>query len=97
MPALFLHTFALIITLLIFGYVGYKVSKKLKSVLSFVAWILMIAIALYAGNALNIGILVGIFQFKIYISTSLTALGLGIIVGLAMQEIRRRANAGAKV
>ena len=97
MPVLFLHIFALLITLLVFGSIGYRLSKRMKSPVSAVTWILLVLFTLLAGSFIRLGILLGIFEFKIYASYSLMALGIGMIIGLGTREIRLRARAGAKV
>jgi hypothetical protein len=97
MPVLFLHIVALLITLLIFGSVGYRLSKRIKSPVSAVTWILLVLFTLLAGSFMRLGILLGIFEFKIYAPYSLMALGIGILIGLGTREIRLRTRVSAKV
>lgn len=97
MPFLLLRVLAVIFMLLAFGLIGYKISNRIKSPVSVVKWILLILLVLLAWDIMKHGILLDIFQSRIYISYSLMAVVLGIIIGLATREIRRRVGAGAKV
>lgn len=97
MSFLILRVLALLITLLVFGSIGYRLSQRMKSPVSLATWIILVLFTLFVGTFTNLGILVGFFQFRIFASCALTALGVGAIIGLATREIRRRTGAGARV
>ncbi len=91
------HACALIMTFLIFGPLGYRLSKKIKRPVSLVMWIFVVLLTLAAGASMPSAILVGIFEFKIFLCYSLMALGTGMIAGLAMREVKLRTNSDQRV
>jgi hypothetical protein len=83
---------ALLTTYLVFGGIGYVISKKFKKPPTLITWILLIigtAMSAYIGIGPN-AYLISIFGFNIHINFALQALGIGIILGLMVREIKRR-------
>ena len=83
----FLQVLAIIITYLLFGFLGYRISGKIKRPVSMVIWIVLVPVTLATPFAPG-AILIGGGDFNIYINFSLQAIGLGMILGLATREIR---------
>ena len=81
---------ALALTYLIFGTIGYLVSKKLRRPIGLLTWIELILTTLAIVFVMPNSIFIGIGEFKIYISTTLQAIGVGIIIGLATRQLRLR-------
>jgi multidrug transporter EmrE-like cation transporter len=79
---------SLAITYLVFGYLGYKVSKKFKRPVSLAVWIVMV-VATFTCSFFSPGaMLIGGAGFSIHINEALQAIGIGIIIGLTAREIR---------
>ncbi len=97
MPVLLVRIVALLTTFLLFGTLGYRLSKRVKTPISITAWIFLALFTLLAGSIMPSAILIGIFRFKIFVSCSLMAFGIGIIIGLATRGMRQSASGGAKV
>ncbi|MCX6132699.1 MAG: hypothetical protein NTU47_02700 [Ignavibacteriales bacterium] len=72
----------------VFGYLGYKVSRKFKRPVSLAIWIVLV-LATFTCSFFSPGaILIGIGEFLIHINEALQAIGIGIIIGLTAREIR---------
>ncbi len=86
----FIQLVALFATCVIFGTIGFQLSKKFKGPVSVLTWIVLILATLLVGGIMPSAVVIGIFKFKILVSRSLQALGLGIMLGLVTREIRVR-------
>ncbi len=86
----FIQLIALLATCFLFGTIGFQLSKRFKRPVSAVTWIVVILATLLAGGIMPSAVLIGIFKFKIFVSHSLQAQGLGMMIGLATREIRMR-------
>jgi hypothetical protein len=85
-----LQIFALVFTYLVFGYVGYRISRKFKRPVTVLTWIGVILATILAMYVMPHALLIGLFEFEILISNALQAIGLGIIIGLVTREMRLR-------
>ncbi len=86
----FIQMIALLTTCLLFGTIGFQLSRLFKRPVSVLTWIFLILAILIVGGIMPSAVLIGIFKFKIFVSHSLQALGLGIVIGLLIREIRVR-------
>jgi len=64
MRALFLEAFALIVALAVFGSIGYRLSKRIKSPVSAATWVLLVLFTLFAASFFRLGILFGFSNSK---------------------------------
>lgn len=90
MQVSFLDILALVSAYAVFGFLGFRVSKRFKRPVSLATWITLIVVT-FAVACYLLGpnsFLVSVFGFNIYINSSLQAIGVGIIIGLATREIR---------
>ena len=83
-----LQIVALIFTYLVFGFVGYRLSRKFKSPVTLLTWIAVVLATVLAMNFMPNAILIGVFEFQIMINNALQSIGIGIIIGLATREMR---------
>jgi len=83
-----LHISALIITYLLFGFLGFRLSIKFKRPVTLLTWIGLIIATILAMSVMPGAILIGVFEFQILVNNALQATGVGIIIGLATREIR---------
>ncbi|HUI29351.1 MAG TPA: hypothetical protein VLX91_03965 [Candidatus Acidoferrales bacterium] len=88
--SILLHFFALIIVLLLFGSIGYGLAKRSKKLVSLIAGIVLVVVTIFVFGIMPSTILIGIYELKVYVSYSLMALILGIVVGLVVLEIKHR-------
>jgi predicted permease len=88
--SILLHLFALIVALLLFGSIGYRLAKRSRKLVSLIAGIVIILVTISVFGIMPSTILVGIYELKTYVSYSLMALILGIVVGLVVLEIKHR-------
>ncbi len=79
---------ALVFTYLVFGFLGFRLSKKFKRPVTLLTWIALIIATVLAMFVMPNAIFIGVFEFQILINHSLQAIGVGIIIGLATREIR---------
>ena len=90
MVPLILHLSAFILTYLFFGYLGLRFSKKFKqpdSILTATALVLLTIGAIRIGPH---AMILGIFEFKIFVNNALQATGIGIIAGLLIGEKQQK-------
>ena len=81
---------AIIVTYVVFGSLGYRISRKIKRPIGLGMWITAVLATFLAGYILpgpNSYLISG-FGFNFYVSTSLQAVGVGIVIGLAMRELK---------
>ena len=81
---------AIIVTYVVFGSLGYRISRKFKRPIGLGTWITAVLATFFAGYILpgpNSYLISG-FGFNFYVSTSLQAVGVGIVIGLAMRELK---------
>jgi hypothetical protein len=88
-----LQVFSLVFTYLVFGFVGFRLSRRFKTPVTFVTWIELVIATILAMYVMPNAMLIRIFDFEILINHALQAIGVGIIIGLATREIRLRAEA----
>jgi len=79
---------ALLLTYLVFGAIGYRIAKKFRRPIALATWVSVIVLTIASGFVMVSAILLGIDDFKIYVNTTLQAIGVGIIIGLATRELR---------
>lgn len=84
----FLQIPAIIFTYLIFGFLGFRISARIKRPVSMLVWIVLVIATLAAPFIMPGATLVGAGNVGIYINFSLQAIGLGMIIGLSTREIR---------
>jgi hypothetical protein len=85
-----LQILALIITYVVFGLLGYRLSKRFKRPVSVVTWVVLVLLALLAIGIMPGATLIGAGKVGIHINFALQAIGVGIIIGLAAREIRSK-------
>jgi hypothetical protein len=83
-----LQIFSLVFTYLVFGFLGFRLSRRFKTPVTLLTWIELVVATILAMYVMPNAILIGIFEFKILINNALQAIGVGIIIGLATREIR---------
>jgi hypothetical protein len=83
-----LQIFSLVFTYLVFGFLGYRLSRKFKRPVTLLTWIELIIATVLAMYVMPNAILIRMFDFEILINHALQAIGVGIIIGLATREIR---------
>jgi amino acid transporter len=79
---------ALVVTYLLFGFLGFRLSRKFKRPVSPLTWSVLIVATVLAMGVMPGAILIGAFEFRILINHSLQAIGVGVIIGLSTREIR---------
>ncbi len=87
---------SLCVTYVLFGYCGYRLSKRFKRPFSLLTWAILVLATLGAITFMRSALLVGFFELKIFVNTAVQALGVGIIIGLAAREIMARHRAEAQ-
>ena len=85
-----LDIIAIALTYVVFGFVGFRLSGKFKRSIRLPTWIVLILGTFLAGYILpgHNSYLISGFGFNFYVSTSLQAIGVGIVIGLAMKELK---------
>ena len=85
-----LDIIAIIVTYVVFGFVGYRLSQKFKRPVHVITWIVTVIATFLAGYILpgQNSYLISGFGFNIYVSTSFQAIGVGIVIGLAIRELK---------
>ena len=83
-----LQILALIITYVVFGLLGYRLSKRFKRPVSLVTWVVLVLLTLLAIGIMPGATLIGAGKVGIHINFALQAIGVAIIIGLAAREIR---------
>jgi hypothetical protein len=83
---------ALVATYVVFGAVGFTLSKRFRRPVALPTWIfvllgIVLAGSVYIGKNAR---LISVFDFNIYFNTTLQALGLGVLVGLVVREMKIR-------
>ncbi len=87
-----LEVSAIAFTYLFFGWLGIEISKKLRAPVSIGTWIALVLLTFVVTGFLlgPGGLLVQIIGFNIYVNSAFQAIGVGIIIGLATRELRRK-------
>ena len=80
----------LIVTYLVFGVIGFRLSRRFRSPVDIVTWIVLIIATFLSGWFMVGARLIGAGEHGIHFNTTLQAIGIGIIIGLAIREIRLR-------
>lgn len=84
----FFQVLAIFLTYLLFGFLGYWISRKIKRPVSMAIWFVIVIATLAAPFIRPEVILLGIDEFRVFLNFTLQAIGLGMILGLATREIR---------
>jgi uncharacterized membrane protein YbhN (UPF0104 family) len=84
----FLNIVAIIFTYVVFGYLGYSISKRFRRPVSLATWLVVVFVTFFASFFAPSAILIGGGEFIVHINEALQAIGVGIIIGLATREIR---------
>jgi len=85
-----LEIISLIFTYLVFGAIGFRLANRFRRPIAVPTWLTVVGLTLASGFVMIGGVLIGIDGFKIHINTSLQALGIGILLGLAARELKLR-------
>jgi len=83
-----LHISALVFTYLVFGFFGYRLSRRFSRPVTLMTWIALIIATVLAMRVMPNVVLIDIFGFRVLINNALQAIGLGIIIGLVTREVR---------
>ena len=85
-----LDIIAIAVTYIVFGFVGYRLSNKFNRPVHLLTWIGLVLGTFLVGYIFmgQNSYLISIFGFNLYFSTSLQAIGVGIVIGLAMRELK---------
>lgn len=85
-----LDILAIALTYIVFGFVGYKLSIKFKRPVHLLTWSSLVLGTFLVGYIFmgQNSYLISILGFNLYLSTSLQAIGVGIVIGLAMRELK---------
>ena len=85
-----LNIIATIVTYLVFGSIGYRLSRKFKRPVRITTWIGTILGTLLVGYVLpgDHSYLISGFGFNVFVSMAFSAIGVGVVVGLAIRELK---------
>jgi hypothetical protein len=84
-----LEMFSRLLTLVIFGFIGFGTSGKFPAPRNFLAWTLLVAATVLSLFILPQVELIGIDSAGFYVNTLLAGTGLGLIIGFL---VKRRGN-----
>jgi len=83
----FLRLFGFGVTYLLFGSLGYRLSRKFKRPVLIRTWVILVLATLFSVYLFKFPLL-DFFGFRILVNDSLHALCLGMILGLVIREAR---------
>ena len=90
---------AIIVIYAVFGSFGFRISRKFKMPVGLGTWLTAILLTFLAGYILpgpNSYLISG-FGFNFYVSTSLQVVGVGIVIGLAMRELKLKFDSNENI
>ena len=83
----------LVLTYLIFGFVGFQLSRRFRRPVITWTWVVLIIVTIASSTFMVGARFLGVGTLGIYVNTTLQAIGIGIILGLATRETRIRLSA----
>ena len=90
MPSFFILILVFIITYVVFGYLGYQLSHKIKRPVSLTSWVVLVTATFVGSYFMRSARFLDVFTFTADINNALQAIGIGVIIGLAKHEIQLR-------
>ena len=86
----FLNIVAIVLTYVVFGYIGYRTSRRFKRPVSVVTWLVIVFVTFAVSFFAESAILIGGGEFIVRFNQAFQAVGVGIIIGLATRELRTK-------
>jgi hypothetical protein len=85
-----LQILAIVFTYVVFGLLGYRLSRKFKRPVAPVTWIVLVVLSLGAIQIAPGATIIGAGNVGIHFNYAFQAIGVGIIIGLVTREMRLR-------
>ena len=82
------ETIAFLVTYILFGSIGYYVSRRFKRPLTITGFIALLLLTIVSQAILPQTRIIGIFEFNIYFGPSLQALLAGVLLGRTIRAIK---------
>ena len=78
----------LICTYVVFGGIGYLVSRQFTQRVTVWAWVILAVLTIFSQWVMVSALVVDIFEFRMFMNYSLQAFFAGILAGLSIRTIR---------
>ena len=86
-----------LLTTIVFGYVGFKLSKQFSPPKNVIAWIILILVVLLSSYIGVNAKLVAVDEFGLYLNSLLLGSGFGLILGFINKLIKMQSRASKTI